>query len=126
MSGTKGSRLNAQIGHVYWADPMTTPFGDHDPRPVTPVEITPQPRVIKTITRTTKTPGRHVQSVQSPINTSCGLDKPGWWTERKQRPIPSRLFTTKLLRYSGRLPSQEASDVNLMWTQIKLTGRENR
>ena len=74
-----------------------------------------------------RTPSRQVDQVESPVNPSCGLDKPGWWTARHQRPIPIRWYkSTEYCRYSGRLPSDEASAVARMWTVITMLGREGQ
>lgn len=126
MGRNRDNRLEPAFGAVYWADPKTNPLGDHDPRPVTPVEVTTGSRVTRCITRTTRKPHSADLHVESPPNVKCELDKRGWWTERHQRPIPAQLFTAKLLRYSGRLPSDEAQAVLTMWTTIKMLGRENR
>ncbi len=102
--------------------PATVQGQDHANRPAVVVELLPN-RVVMNITRTTQPPGRGDQYVLSGANPSLGLNKQGWWTDRKQRPVPLRWYGSQECRYAGRLPSGEAADVAHMWTVIKMLGR---
>lgn len=118
-------KAQPELMDVYWTTPKTVQGRDHGNRPAAVVEL--RGRTVMNVTRTTKTPSRQVDQVESPVNPSCGLDKPGWWTARHQRPIPIRWYkSTEYCRYSGRLPSDEASAVARMWTVITMLGREGQ
>ena len=117
-------KAKPDLGDVYWTTPKTVQGRDHGNRPATPVEV--RPRVVLNVTRTTQEPSPSWKHVVSPPSAACGLDKAGWWTERKQRPIPTHWYgSADHCRYAGRLPSEEAAEVAQMWALIKMLGREN-
>lgn len=115
-----------EVTDVYWLHPRTakqSKRGDHDWRPAFVTEV--RARVALNVVRTTREPSKNLNSVPSPVNAECELDKAGWWTEADQRPVPVASYKTAECGYSGRLPTDEAEAVTRMWNVLKMLGRAN-
>lgn len=114
-------------GQLYLASPQTSTNGDvHGAnwRPCAVVELSG--RTVRTVTRTTQQPSRDERAIASDVNPSIGLSKPGWWTDRNQRPLLLIwLENAEMCKYLGVLAPSETENLLDFWRKTKMLGREN-
>jgi hypothetical protein len=107
-------------GDVYGAEPSVLLGGDAHPakRRVAALEPVVGMPWWRTLGRTTTSARQG--DLDSPVELSCNLDKPGWWSLRFQHTVETRHFgNSTLCPLYGRLPEPERSRLLKYWEDHK-------
>lgn len=105
---------------IYGASPSILVGGDaHETyRPVGVVAALPNTTFWTTLGRSTTTRSRG--DLASSVDTSCNLNKPGWWSERFQHTIEGSRFGNEVLcPFYGHLQEPGRSEFLEYWERIR-------